>query len=283
MYDFKFLIIGSQGLLGSNIVKILRRNKICHFTVARNKADFNTDLNDHKNLRKLFKKLKFDIVINCAGRVNIDFCEKNYSEAKKINSTLIKILSDLSNLYNFKLVHVSTDHIYKGAKFKLNSENSKIYPINNYAKTKILAEKYANKAKKNLIIRTNFTGRKKNSFLDILINNIKRGKKLVLFSDMYTSTLDVRTCSSLIIKLAMTNAEGIYNLGTRNMITKKQFAIKLSRLLKKKILFTTKSSNILKVPRGKNLGLNTNKVEKKLNQRMISSNKSISNNLEEYQ
>ena len=185
MCDFKFLIVGSNGLLGSNIVKILKKEKIDHFTVARSKADFNTDLNNHKSLRKLFKKLKFDIVINCAGIVDIDFCEYNYYNAKKINSTLLKFLSTLSNLYNFKLVHISTDHIYKGKKFKLNSENNKIYAINNYAKTKILAEKYVNKAKKSLKIRTNFTGKKRTnkdiSFIDWVNSHKIKKKTLLIF------------------------------------------------------------------------------------------------------
>ena len=38
----------------------------------------------------------------------------------------------------------------------------------------------------------------------------------------------------------------------------------------------------MSVPRGKNLGLNVNKIEKKLNKRMISSNQSIKNILREY-
>tara|TARA_Y100000741_G_scaffold337805_1_gene297427 strand:+ start:240 stop:1091 length:852 start_codon:yes stop_codon:yes gene_type:complete len=282
MGNFKFLIIGSNGLLGSNIVKILKKKKISYYTSARNHSDYNLDLKNFKNLKKLFLKNNYEIVVNCAAKVNINYCENNYSEAKKINSTFVNFLSILSKKFHFKLVHISTDHVYKGKKFRLNNEEGKIYAINKYAKTKILAEKYVKKYRQNLIIRTNFTGKKKDSFIDWLIKNIKKNKKIKLFDDMYTSTIDVKNCAGLIIKLAMTNSNGIYNLGTSDMISKKQFAIKVSKILNKKIFYTTASIDILKVPRGKNLGLNVKKIEKKLNLKMISSNKSIKNNLKEY-
>ena len=48
----------------------------------------------------------------------------------------------MSRRFKFKLIQISTDHIYRGKKSKLNSEKSKIFAINNYAKTKIISERY---------------------------------------------------------------------------------------------------------------------------------------------
>ena len=52
MKNFDFLVIGSNGLLGSNIVKILKKKKISFLTIAKKNSNFNIDL-------KNFKKLKF--------------------------------------------------------------------------------------------------------------------------------------------------------------------------------------------------------------------------------
>ena len=82
MKKYKFLIIGSKGLLGSNIIKYLRKNKISHKKIARNNSDYNLDLKNFEKLKFFFSKNKFEIVINCVAKVNIDFCEKNYKEAK---------------------------------------------------------------------------------------------------------------------------------------------------------------------------------------------------------
>ena len=95
--------------------------------------------------------------------------------------------------------------------------------------------------------------------------------------------MDVQTCADTIIKLAMLKSKGIYNLGSRNMITKENFAKKLSKILKIKIKYKSVSSDILQVPRGKNLGLDVKKIEKKIGYKMPSANQSIINLLKEYQ
>ena len=113
-------------------------------------------------------------MINCIAKVSIDYCEKKFDEAKLINFKLVEFLSKMSKKFKFKLVQISTDHVYKGRKFKLNNEKSKIFSINKYAESKILAEHSVKFLKSFLIIRTNFTGRKKNTFIDQLVKNLKK-------------------------------------------------------------------------------------------------------------
>jgi len=283
MKNFEFLVIGSNGLLGSNIVKILKKKKISFLTVARKNSNFNLNLKNFKRLDKLFLKNKFKIVINCAAIIDINYCEKNYNIASIINCKLVKFLSQMSKKFDFKFVQISTDHVYKGKSVVLNSEKSETFAINKYAKSKILAEKYLKELKKFLIIRTNFTGKKKNSFIDWLIKNIKKKTEINLFNDMYTSTLDVKTCAKIIIKLTTLKSKGVYNLGSSNMITKENFAKNLSKILKIKIKYKSISSDIQQVPRGKNLGLNVKKIEKKIGYKMPTPNQSIINLIKEYQ
>ncbi len=189
----------------------------------------------------------------------------------------------MSKKFDFKFVQISTDQVYRGKDGLLNSEKSELFAINKYAKSKILAEKYLKKLKKFLIIRTNFTGKKKNSFIDWLMESFKKKVKINLFNDMYTSTIDVQTCADIIIKLAMLKSKGVYNLGSRNMITKENFAKNLSKILKLKIKYKSVSSDIQHVQRGKNLGLDVKKIEKKIGSKMPTSNQSIINLVKEYQ
>jgi dTDP-4-dehydrorhamnose reductase len=201
MKKYKFLIIGSNGLLGSNIVKILKQKKLSYFTVARNKSDYNLNLNNYENLNKIFLKYKFDNVINCAAIIDINYCEKMYKKISVINCDLVKYLAKMSKKYKFKFVQISTDHVYKRNGIGKNKENNKIFAINNYAKSKLLAERYLNKLNNYLIIRTNFSGRKKGAFIDWLMINIKKKKNIQLFNDMYTSTIDVKSCAKIIVEL----------------------------------------------------------------------------------
>ena len=109
MKDYEFLVIGSNGMLGSKIVKILNERKIGYLTVARNNSNFNLNLKKFRNLKKLFLKNKFKIVINCAAIIDINYCEKKFNEAAIINCKLVKILSEMSkdlilNLFKYLLI-----------------------------------------------------------------------------------------------------------------------------------------------------------------------------------
>ena len=80
---------------------------------------------------------------------------------------------------------------------------------------------------------------------------------------MFTSTLDVSSCAKYIIKLALNNSRGIYNLGSKNQISKKDFALKFIEKLDLTLRYASVTSNIYKVKRSNNLGLNIKKIEKK--------------------
>ena len=49
-------VIGSSGLLGSEIKKYLKIKKMNFFTVARNNSDFNLDLKNPSSLEFFLKK-----------------------------------------------------------------------------------------------------------------------------------------------------------------------------------------------------------------------------------
>ena len=57
----------------------------------------------------------------------------------------------------------------------------------------------------------------------------------------------------------------------------------MSKILKIKIKYKSISSDIQQVSRGKNLGLNVKKIEKKIGYKMPTSSQSIINLLKEYQ
>ena len=92
---------------------------------------------------------------------------------------------------------------------------------------------------------------------------------------MFTSTIDIKTCTKDIIDLASRKSKGVYNLGTRDMISKKNFAIYFAKFSKRKILYNSVSCDVLKVSRGKNLGLCVKKIENKLGYLMPTAKQSI--------
>ena len=91
---------------------------------------------------------------------------------------------------------------------------------------------------------------------------------------MFVSTLDVFSCADIIKKLINKKACGVYNVGTNKPLSKKDFTLlaKNATNLVYKSIFRKN-----KIKRSKYLGLNVNKVEKKLKKKMISPKTAINN------
>jgi dTDP-4-dehydrorhamnose reductase len=275
---FKYLILGSNGLLGKELKKILPPAKtLC---IARNASDINIDLINFKKLEKVFENNKFVNVINSVAITDLHKCQKNITLCDKINFKLVQKLNQLSKKFKFKLVHISTDLVYVNKKNLVHKENDTIGYSNNYAKTKFLCEKSLRGNLNKLVIRTNFTGFKKklsSTFIGWLFENIKKKKKINLFNDLYCSTIDVKTCALIIKKLMLKNCKGVFNLGTSDSLTKKEFAVRFAKKLKKKIYYDEISAKNTSLKKPLNLTLNINKIERTLNIKMISSIQAINN------
>jgi len=276
--NFKYLILGSEGLLGTEFKKLIKKkNRLC---ISRKYSDLNMDLTNFKLLKKIFTIFNFNYVLNCAAMTSLSECEKKLHRANLINYILPKKLDIYSKKYNFKLVQISTDHFFQRKSFKLNTERSKICALNNYSLTKLKAEKNIFN-KNNLIIRTNFTGFKKRNFTSTFVgwlyDSIKKKKKIDLFYDMYVSTIDVSTCSKIVKKLIDLNASGIFNVGTSDYVSKKEFAIMFSKKIKKPLFFNSISVENSAINRGKYLALDVSKVQKKLGIKMITAKQTVNN------
>ncbi len=274
-------ILGSRGLLGSALQKELKSSEDKNFfifTLARKNSDFNLDLKNFSKIKKILLKNKIDILVNCAAHTDLVKCEKSFKEINKINVLLPKFLAKLSFNLKFKLIHISSDSIYSSNKInKLNKENDKISYCNNYSKSKLLAEKSLKKTN-SLILRSNFVSMEKNSFPKFLLDSIRKKRHVNLYNNFYTSSLDLDEYVRILIKIIKADLKGIYNVGSKNSISKKEFALKFSKKLNKKLIYSSISANeTKKISRNLNIGMNVSKLEKKLKIKMIQSNQVINN------
>ena len=217
----KFLILGSRGLLGTNLKKFFKKKNIKYITYKRNiKTNFQV-------LKKTILKNKTKVIINLSALADVDLCEKNKSRANEINYIFVKKLCEIvTEIKDLHIIHISTDQIY--SKFSKNYEN-KFKAINYYSKTKILAEKELKKVSAT-IFRTNFFGlgnhKAKMSFSDWIFNNLKKKNYFEMADDIYFSPIRIETLCELIYKACKLKISGIYNVGSKKAFSKYSFAIK---------------------------------------------------------
>ena len=268
----KIFIVGSKGFLGKSLKKNLKKNKN-YYLVARvfkKKLDFSS-----VNIcNKVLKSLQPDIVINCAAKSDVDFCEKNKKIAYNSNAKIVKNLASFCNKYNKKLIQISTDHLYNSKRAKNTESNISI--TNYYAQSKLDGENFAKKGN-SLILRTNFFGYGKNIKKKNLINWIllsaKNKNKIYIYKNIFFSPLYIETLTSIIIKILGTKKIGIFNLGSINKISKSNFILKVAKKLKIKLNYKKidfKINQKLTTKRPLNMSMNVSKFQKEFSMKLPS-------------
>ena len=149
----KVIVFGVSGMLGSAMFRALSLNsELDVFGTIRSNASVKSfpveihgklishvDVDSHDSLVSVFGKIRPDIVVNCVGLV------KQLSEANDplvavpINSLLPHRLAALCQVAGARLVHISTDCVFSGAKGGyLESDFPDAYDL--YGRTKLLGE-----------------------------------------------------------------------------------------------------------------------------------------------
>lgn len=150
----KILITGSSGVLGSELKKKLPD--------ALTPNHIKLDITNKEEIIDFFKKEKIDIVIHTAAITSVRKCEEEKEVAWKTNVDGTKNIINALMQTNpdGKFVYVSTACVFDG-NIGMYKESSIPYPENFYALSKLLGEQEVKRLSNHLIIRTNFTARKK--------------------------------------------------------------------------------------------------------------------------
>ena len=232
------LITGGSGLLALNWALTIKEK----FNVTLGLHDRKINLKDTRSilldldskeaLTQALEALQPQLVIHAAGLTSIEQCESNPTLAKYINVDLTKNLATVCSKLNIPMVYVSTDHLFSGNE-SLIDEDFPVSPLNVYAKTKVEAEACVqNTYPEALIIRTNFYAwgtSYRQSFSDVIINNLRAGKRVSLFKDIYYTPMLVEPLVDAVHELVQKKAQGIFNVVGDDSISKYDFGLKIAK------------------------------------------------------
>lgn len=272
----KVLVIG-VGFLGNYIIKQLKTDNFITLgtKTTANSNSVSLDITQKQDIEKIILEFNPDCIINCAARVDVDFLEKSPQTAYSINSDGVKNLAELSDKYNKRIIHISTDSIFDGIQGNY-SENDVPHPINIYGKSKEMGEKHLRNIHQNyVIIRTNFYGiHNGGKFLfNWIKNSLELKKQITGFDDVLFSPVEIGNLSEIIEEFVMNDFIGTVHVSSNDAVTKYDFAIKIAKcfgydtsLINKKSI---NSFNFI-AKRPKNTSLNNNYVFKIIKTRILS-------------
>ena len=187
----KIVILGSGGRLGAALLREYRDK----FDVAGfNHTQLN--LSDLGAVRDKLRNIRFDILINAAGFTKVDLCETQPDRAFLINAEAPRVVAEICDEKNARLIHFSTDYVFGGDRREPYTEEDQASPISVYGESKLAGENNVLAAKsQNLVVRVSWVfGPDRPSFIDAMIQQAQENDEVDAVADKFstpTYTLDI--------------------------------------------------------------------------------------------
>ncbi len=149
----KILVLGASGMLGNAMMRVMAEtgeydvrgtarsaSALRHFAPALAKRILtNVDVEHIDALSGVFQELRPDLVVNCIGLIKQLAAVDDPLQALPINSLLPHRLARLCSLIGARLVHVSTDCVFNGARGNYRESDS-ADAEDLYGRSKLLGE-----------------------------------------------------------------------------------------------------------------------------------------------
>lgn len=262
----RVLLLGATGMLGQSLTQFLKEKGITVDGVARKNADINLDVvTELEQLKNRIIHNGYDVVINTVALINLKYCNEHPEKAYLINTYVPAEIAELCERLNIYFIQISTDHYYTSDKQHLHNEEEPIILLNEYARTKYLAENLTLMFKNTLVIRTNIIGFRNHetpTFIEWVINNLENNQSLTGYSNMYTSSIDTNSFSIILYELLVQRELGLWNIAAEGVLSKYELILQLAQKFNKVELIAKGQLPQDSIQRGNSLGLSIKKLKK---------------------
>lgn len=201
----KVLVLGGSGMLGHEMLRNVVESGFSVSTTLRNPSLLPKDLtqalgeniytiSDAKvfsEFEKIISAVRPDVVVNCIGVVKQSHLSMDSIESLTINSLLPHKLNEFANVYQFQLIHISTDCVFSGNKgFYVEEDSTDAEDL--YGKSKQLGEVFSQNS---ITLRTSIIGHELSNQPFGLVEWFLKQEKVIsgythaIFSGLTTSEL----------------------------------------------------------------------------------------------
>ena len=146
----RWLVTGSNGMLGTDLVALLREKGYDVTPVTRHTVD-------HLDLEAVTALVDgHDVVVNCAAWTAVDDAEEHEAEALQANGVIPDVLARACAETGAWMVQVSTDYVFDGSAREPYAEDAETNPASAYGRTKEAGEEAVRTAlpERGYVVRT---------------------------------------------------------------------------------------------------------------------------------
>jgi dTDP-4-dehydrorhamnose reductase len=200
----RVLVIGATGLLGRVLLQEWDENNLTGV------GSRDVDVQDESQLRPLFERCHPEWTILAAAYTDVDGCEKDPERAHQVNCAGAMNVARAARDARSKLLFVSTDYVFDGAKSTPYDPEDAVCPINVYGRSKADAEKGILEILPGCcILRTSWLfGAVGRCFPNTIFELARSQKRLRVVADQIGCPTFNRDLARVIVQLLRANARG---------------------------------------------------------------------------
>lgn len=178
----KVWITGAEGHAGSALRELLDCTEYEILATDRGEVDI-TDL---EQVNQYMRVNRPEVIINCAGLTNVQYCEEHQDEAYKVNALGVRNLALAADEAHAKLIQISTDDVFDAKAERPYHEFDKVHPKTVYGKSKEAGEQFVKQLLNHfVIIRSSWNYGIGKDFVDEVLSAIGKVEKLEVPTNCY--------------------------------------------------------------------------------------------------
>jgi dTDP-4-dehydrorhamnose reductase len=130
----RWLVTGAGGMLGLDVLAALEDRDV----IACPRIDL--DVTSADAVQKAIVDARPDVVVNCAAWTDVDAAEEHEDAAFAVNAVGPANIARACAMRSAALVHLSTDYVFDGLANAPYAEDSPLFPLSAYGRTKAAGE-----------------------------------------------------------------------------------------------------------------------------------------------
>jgi dTDP-4-dehydrorhamnose reductase len=227
-------LIGKQGRLGQELADSLNTKGVEWIG-----SDKKVDSRDLAALRQFVEESvplsqTVEWIVNCSAYTAVDKAEEEESLARSINAIGAGNIATIAYELGAKVIHISTDYVFSGCKYKPYNETDIMDPVGAYGRTKAEGELLvAAICQRHFIIRTAWLyGKYGPNFLYTILRLLRSEASISVVCDQVGTPTWAFDLAQAIVKIITSASDkyGIYHFTNEGWASRYTFAIEIQRL-----------------------------------------------------
>jgi dTDP-4-dehydrorhamnose reductase len=243
-------LTGVHGFLGQHTLRTLLDESRCDLILSSRQEKLlyddlgneprivgyeSLDLTDRIKVRDTLLRYKPDVIVNCAGLIDINACERERERAWKANVRSVEYIIEAARRLDARIVHCSSDYIFDGTRSPY-TETGTPNPVNYYGRTKLASENaLKTSGLQHLVIRTSvlygaevvrLSGNP--NFVLYTLSKVRKNEAINAFTNVASNPTLVDDVALSIVRAIELQKSGIYHVAGPELRSRHELALQVA-------------------------------------------------------